>query len=85
VTPGALKARFDSRAGRKRGGKPRLAETTRRADRLRVFYHVGDELVLVLGVFRKKTQATPKRWTSSNAVHLGVLNERAGLVPIPFI
>ena len=28
----------------------------------RVFYHVGDELVLVLGVFHKKTQATPKRW-----------------------
>jgi phage-related protein len=28
----------------------------------RVFYYVADELVLVLGVFHKKTQATPQRW-----------------------
>ena len=28
----------------------------------RVFYHVSDESVLVLGVFQKKTQQTPQRW-----------------------
>ena len=28
----------------------------------RVIYHVADEWVLVLGVFHKKTQATPQRW-----------------------
>jgi phage-related protein len=28
----------------------------------RVFYHVSEESVLVLGVFQKKTQTTPQRW-----------------------
>jgi phage-related protein len=28
----------------------------------RVFYHVAADVVLVLGVFHKKTQKTPPRW-----------------------
>jgi phage-related protein len=28
----------------------------------RVFYHVGVDVVVVLGVFHKKSQKTPKRW-----------------------
>jgi phage-related protein len=41
----------------------------------RVFYHVTDDLVLVLGVFRKTTQKTPQRWIETCRKRLRLFNE----------
>jgi phage-related protein len=41
----------------------------------RVFYHVAADVVLVLGVFHKKTQKTPPRWIETCRKRLRLFNE----------
>ncbi|MFY9826350.1 MAG: type II toxin-antitoxin system RelE/ParE family toxin [Thermoanaerobaculia bacterium] len=41
----------------------------------RVFYHVAADVVLVLGVFHKKTQKTPPRWIEICRKRLRLFNE----------
>lgn len=41
----------------------------------RVFYHVSPDVVLVLGVFPKKTQKTPQRWEQTCRSRLRLFNE----------
>jgi len=41
----------------------------------RVFYHVAADVVLVLGVFHKKTKKTPPRWIEICRKRLRLFNE----------
>ena len=41
----------------------------------RVFYHVADDVVLVLGVFHKKAQRTPQRWIETCRKRLRLFKE----------